>query len=379
MSGRILTTHTGSLPRPPALRDSLMAREAGVPVDESRLQRMVEAAVADVVRLQRESGVDVVNDGEQGKISYSTYVRDRLTGFEGESRAPGGGPSRDMTEHPDWAKRWLEMIGRAGLKRPACNGPIQVRDRDAVRRDIANLKRAAGDHEHLFLSAASPGVIAVFFANDYYPSHEAFVAALADAMAYEYRAIADAGIVLQVDCPDLAMSRHGLFADRSVEEFRSAIRTNVEALNAALTGIPPERVRIHVCWGNYAGPHSHDVPLREIVELLFEVRAAGLSIEAANPRHAHEFAVFDEVAVPEGRYLIPGVLDSTTNYIEHPDLVALRLGSYASRVGRENVMAGSDCGFATSAAMDMVVPSVVWKKLSAMSDGAAIASRDLWA
>ncbi len=377
MSGRILTTHTGSLPRPPALRDALIAREAGVPLDEPKLQRMIEEAVADTVRLQRESGVDIVNDGEQGKISYSTYVKDRLTGFEGESRAPSGGASRDMAEHPEWARRWLEMVGRAGLKRPACNGPIQVRDRDAVRRDIVTLKQAAVDHENLFMSAASPGVIAVFFANDYYPSHEAFVAALAEAMAYEYRTIAEAGIALQVDCPDLAMTRHGLFADKTVEEFRTAIRTNIEALNAALTGIPPERVRIHVCWGNYAGPHSYDVPLRVIVELLFEVRAAGLSIEAANPRHAHEFAVFDEVRLPEGKYLIPGVLDSTTNYIEHPDLVAQRLLNYATRVGRENVMAGSDCGFATSAPMEMVVPSVVWKKLAAMAEGAAIASRAL--
>jgi len=204
------------------------------------------------------------------------------------------------------------------------------------------------------------------------------VAALGDAMSHEYQAIAEAGITLQVDCPDLAMTRHGAFADKSVDEFRKAIRTNIEALNSALRGIPPERVRIHVCWGNYAGPHTYDVALREIIELLFELNAAGLSFEAANPRHAHEFTVFEDVPVPEGKYLIPGVLDSTTNYVEHPELIAQRLVNYAKRIGRENVMAGSDCGFATSAPMDMVVPSVVWKKLAAMSEGAAIASRALW-
>jgi len=284
-----------------------------------------------------------------------------------------------MVEHPEWAKRWMEMVGRAALKRPACNGPIKLRDREAVHRDIEALKAAAGDRPGgLFMSAASPGVIAVFFANGYYPSHEAFVAALADAMAYEYHAIADAGITLQVDCPDLAMTRHGMFADRSIEEFRHAIRTNIEALNSALSGIPPERARIHMCWGNYAGPHGHDVPLKEIIEVVFGVNVAGYAFEAANPRHAHEFTIFDDIRLPEGKYLIPGVLDSTTNYIEHPELVAQRLVNYAKRVGRERVMAGSDCGFATSASMDMVVPSVVWAKLAAMAEGAELATRELW-
>jgi 5-methyltetrahydropteroyltriglutamate--homocysteine methyltransferase len=378
LSGRILTTHTGSLPRPPQLRDALMAREAGIPVDEVRLREEVELAVGEIVRLQSEAGVDVVNDGEQGKISYSTYVKDRLAGFEGESRSPGGGGSRDMTEHPEWAKRWLEMMGRAALKRPACNGPIGLRDPGAVHRDIKALKTAAGDGRQLFMSAASPGVIAVFFVNDHYPSHEAFVGALADAMSHEYRAIAEAGITLQVDCPDLAMSRHNTFADKPVEEFRRALRTNVEALNSALRGIPPEQVRIHVCWGNYAGPHTYDVPLSEIVDILFGANAAGLSIEGANPRHAHEFAVFDEVKLPDGKYLIPGVLDSTNNYVEHPELISQRIVNYAQRVGRDNVMAGSDCGFATSAAMEMVVPSVVWAKLHALAEGAGLASRTLW-
>jgi 5-methyltetrahydropteroyltriglutamate--homocysteine methyltransferase len=379
MSGRIATTHTGSLPRAPRLREALIAREAGVPVDDARLREQIDRAVVDIVRQQREAGVDVVNDGEQGKISYSTYVKDRLAGFEGESRPPTGGASRDMAEHPDWAVRWQEMIGRAALKRPTCNGPISLRDPDAVRRDIAALQAAApaGDGG-LFLSAASPGVIAVFFANDYYPTHEAYVTAIAEAMRDEYRAIADSGITLQLDCPDLAMSRHGLFAGKTVEEFQRALRVNVGALNHALEAIPPERVRMHVCWGNYAGPHTYDVPLREIVEILFEANVAGLSFEAANPRHAHEFAVFDDVKLPEGRYLIPGVVDSTTNYVEHPDLVAQRLVAYASRVGGENVMAGSDCGFATSASMDMVVPSVVWTKLRAMAEGAELASRAIW-
>jgi len=283
-----------------------------------------------------------------------------------------------MEDHPEWAKRWLEMVGRAALKRPACNGPVALADPEAVERDIAALKAAASESDQLFMSAASPGVIAVFFGNDYYPSHEAFVAALADAMRHEYRTIIDAGITLQVDCPDLAMSRHSSFADKSVEEFRRALRVNIEALNSALTGVPPQRVRIHVCWGNYAGPHTYDIPLCEIVEILFEANAAGLSVEGANPRHAHEFAVFDEVKLPDGKYLIPGVVDSTTNYVEHPELVAQRIVNYAQRVGRDNVMAGSDCGFATSAPMEMVVPSVVWAKLKAMAEGAAIASSRLW-
>jgi 5-methyltetrahydropteroyltriglutamate--homocysteine methyltransferase len=371
---RIATTHTGSLPRAPRLREALVAREAGVPVDEARLREQIDRAVADVVRLQREAGVDVVNDGEQGKISYSTYVKDRLAGFEGEPRPPSGSASRDMEEHPEWAQRWRDMIGRAALRRPTCNGPISVRDPDAVHSDIAALRAAAPAGGRLFLSAASPGVIAVFFANEHYPSHEAFVGALADAMRHEYRAIAGAGITLQIDCPDLAMSRHGMFAGRTVEEYRRALRINVAALNHALEGIPPEQVRMHVCWGNYAGPHTHDVPLREIVDILFEANVSGLSFEAANPRHAHEFTIFDEVRVPDGRYLIPGVVDSTTNYVEHPELIAQRLVAYARRVGGENVMAGSDCGFATSASMDMVVPSVVWAKLRAMAEGAALAS-----
>ena len=378
MNCRFLTTHTGSLPRPPHLRDALVAREAGIPVDEQRLRSEVAGSVHEIVRLQREAGVDVLNDGEQGKISYSTYVKDRLTGFNGESRAPSGGGSRDMEDHPEWAKRWLEMVGRAALKRPACNGPVALADPEAVERDIAALKAAASESDQLFMSAASPGVIAVFFGNDYYPSHEAFVAALADAMRHEYRTIIDAGITLQVDCPDLAMSRRSSFADKSVEEFRRALRVNIEALNGALTGVPPQRVRIHVCWGNYAGPHTYDIPLCEIVEILFEANAAGLSVEGANPRHAHEFAVFDEVKLPDGKYLIPGVVDSTTNYVEHPELVAQRIVNYAQRVGRDNVMAGSDCGFATSAPMEMVVPSVVWAKLNAMAEGAAIASSRLW-
>jgi 5-methyltetrahydropteroyltriglutamate--homocysteine methyltransferase len=272
----------------------------------------------------------------------------------------------------------MEMIGRAALKRPACNGPISVADPDAVHRDIAALKAASTDGDRLFMSAASPGVIAIFFANDYYPNHEAFVGALADAMRYEYRAIAEAGITLQVDCPDLAMSRHNTQADRTIEEYRRAMRVNIEALNHALEGIPPDRVRMHVCWGNYAGPHSYDVPLREIVEIIFEAQPSGLAIEGANPRHAHEFMVFDEIRLPDGKYLIPGVVDSTTNYVEHPELIALRIVNYASRIGRDHVMAGSDCGFATSAPMEMVVPSVVWAKLKAMAEGADLASRKLW-
>ena len=376
--GRILTTHTGSLPRPRPLRDALVARDAGLPIDEARLQKEVEAAVDEVVRLQRDAGVDVVNDGEQGKLSYTVYVKDRLTGFEGESRPLATGTPRDVAEHPVLAQRWADN-SRGGASRPACVGPVRVKDEDAVHRDIAALKAAAGDDtQHLFMSAASPGVIAFFFANEHYSSHEAYVGALAEAMSYEYRAIVDAGITLQVDCPDLAMARGADYADKPIEEFRRSLRTNVEALNVALEGIPPERTRIHVCWGNYIGPHTHDVPLSELATIMFEARVAGYSIESANPRHAADFAVFDDLSLPDGKYLIPGVLDSTTNYVEHPDLVAHRLVEYAKRIGRDNVMAGSDCGFATGATSEMVVPSVVWVKLRAMADGAARASKVLW-
>jgi 5-methyltetrahydropteroyltriglutamate--homocysteine methyltransferase len=368
----ILTTHTGSLPRPPALTEALRRRDRGE-ANGDGLDAQIRDAVADVVRRQAASRVSVVNDGEAGKMGYSTYVKERLDGFGGE----GGliGMPADMAEFPDFMQR---VMGDIDFAMPACVGPVAYRDLDAVRADVANLKAAldGADVEDAFLSAASPGVIAVFLQNRHYPSHEEYVAALADEMKKEYDEIHQAGIVLQLDCPDLAMTRQ--MVDESLEDFRRRARVNVEALNHATRDIPPEDMRMHLCWGNYEGPHHLDVALRDIIDIVFEARPAAISFEAANPRHEHEWTVFEDVKLPEGKVLIPGVLDSTTNYIEHPDLVAQRLVRYAKLVGPENVMAGSDCGFATFANLLTVDPGITWAKLAAMADGAELASKDLY-
>jgi 5-methyltetrahydropteroyltriglutamate--homocysteine methyltransferase len=368
----ILTTHTGSLPRPPELTEALRRRDRGE-ANGDGLDAQVRDAVADVVRRQAASRVSVVNDGEAGKIGYSTYVKERLDGFGGE----GGliGMPSDMAEFPEFMQR---LMGDIDFAMPACIGPVAYRDLDAVRADIANLKAAldGADVEDAFLSAASPGVIAVFLQNQHYASHEEYVAALADEMKKEYDEIHSAGIVLQLDCPDLAMTRQ--MVDESLEDFRTRARVNVEALNHATRDIPPEDMRMHLCWGNYEGPHHHDVALRDIIDIVFEARPAAISFEAANPRHEHEWTVFEDVKLPEGKVLIPGVLDSTTNYIEHPELVAQRLVRYGKLVGPENVMAGSDCGFATFANLLTVDPGITWAKLSAMADGAELASKELY-
>jgi 5-methyltetrahydropteroyltriglutamate--homocysteine methyltransferase len=368
----VLTTHTGSLPRPPKLTEALRRRDHGQASGDD-LDAQVRDAVADVVRRQAASRVSVVNDGEAGKIGYSTYVKERLDGFGGE----GGliGMPSDMVEFPEFMQR---LMGDIDFAMPACIGPVAYRDLDAVRADIANLKAAleGADVEDAFLSAASPGVIAVFLQNQHYPSHEEYVAALADEMKKEYDEIHGAGIVLQIDCPDLAMTRQ--MVDESLEDFRRRARVNVEALNHATRDIPPEDMRMHLCWGNYEGPHHHDVALGDIIDIVFEARPAAISFEAANPRHEHEWTVFEDVRLPEGKILIPGVLDSTTNYIEHPELVAQRLVRYGKLVGPENVMAGSDCGFATFATLLTVDPGITWAKLSAMADGAELATKELY-
>jgi 5-methyltetrahydropteroyltriglutamate--homocysteine methyltransferase len=368
----ILTTHTGSLPRPPELTEALRRRDRGE-ANGDGLDAQVREAVADVVRSQAASRVSVVNDGEAGKIGYSTYVKERLDGFGGEGGLAG--MPADLAEFPGYLQR---VMGDIDFAMPACVGPVAYRDLDAVGADIANLKAAVevADVEDVFLSAASPGVIAVFLQNQHYPSHEEYVAALADEMKKEYDEIHRGGVVLQLDCPDLAMTRQ--MVDESLEDFRRRARVNVEALNHATRDIPPEDMRMHLCWGNYEGPHHHDVALRDIIDIVFEARPAAISFEAANPRHEHEWTVFEDVKLPEGRVLIPGVLDSTTNYIEHPELVAQRLIRYAKLVGPENVMAGSDCGFATFANLLTVEPGITWAKLAAMADGAELASKELY-
>ena len=368
----ILTTHTGSLPRPPELLDALQCRDRGEG-DGERLDEQVRAAVADVVRRQADAGVSVVNDGEAGKIGYATYVKERLDGFGGE--AGMAGLLADMAEFPDYMRR---VVSGVDFAMPACVGPVSYRGLNAVRADIANLQAAldGADVEDAFLSAASPGVIAVFLQNQHYPSHEEYVFALADAMKVEYDEIHRAGIVLQLDCPDLAMSGHML--GESLDDFRARARVNVEALAHATRDIPPDAMRMHLCWGNYEGPHHHDVALRDIIDIAFEARPAAISFEAANPRHEHEWTVFEDIELPEGKVIIPGVLDSTTNFIEHPKLVAQRLVRYGKLVGPENVMAGSDCGFATFASFLTVDPGITWAKLRAMAEGAALASRELY-
>ena len=374
---RILTTHTGSLPRPDDLTQAMFAREEGVPVDPAALAARIRSAVAEVVRKQTEVGVDVISDGEFSKPSYATYVKDRLAGFGGASHPL---QYRDLVDFPGMARRVFGDPGRARRKTPACTAPIALRDGEAARADVANLQAALAqvNAREAFLTAASPGVISLFFRNDHYPSHETYLFAIAEAMKHEYETVAGAGLVLQVDCPDLAMGRHIQFADLSVEEFRKMARLHLEALDYALARVPPEQARIHLCWGNYEGPHHYDVPLAEIIDLVFAARPAAVSFEAANPRHAHEWRVFESVKVPGGKVIVPGVIDSTTNFIEHPVLIADRITRYARLVGRENVIAGSDCGFGTWVGQAAVDPDIVWAKLGSLAEGARLASRELW-
>jgi len=380
-ANRILTTHTGSLPRASDLTAMLEALDAGTatdpaPADPADFDARVRRAVADVVQHQINAGVDVVNDGEQGKVGYSTYVRHRLTGFGGRSMVPVS--RADWADFPEAAARGER---RSAVARPTCDGPVEWRDRTAVQKDVANLRAALSGVQptDAFMTAASPGVIAHFLQNEHYPSREAYLARLVDVMKEEYDAIHRAGFVLQVDCPDLAMSRHLAFSNLSNAQFLKMAEANVEALNHALRDIPPDRMRLHLCWGNYEGPHHRDIPLREILPVVLKARPRALSFEGANPRHEHEWAVFKEIRLPDDRVIIPGVLDSTTNFIEHPELVAQRIVRYAEIVGRERVIAGTDCGFATFArSVNQVEPEITWAKFKAMSEGARLASKELW-
>jgi 5-methyltetrahydropteroyltriglutamate--homocysteine methyltransferase len=374
---RFLTTHTGSLPRPDDLIRMMYAKEEGVPVEREALAARVRAAVAEVVRKQVEAAIDLVNDGEMSKPSYATYVKDRLAGFGGTGNTF---VYQDLAEFPNLAKRVFGDPGRSRRKTPACNAPVQVRDPGAATADVDNLRAAlaqAGRTE-AFMSAASPGVVSLFFRNDHYPSQEAYLFAIAEAMRQEYEAVANAGIVLQIDCPDLAMGRHIQYAGLSLAEFRKRAGMHVEALNHALAHIAPERLRMHLCWGNYEGPHHCDVPLADIIDIVFAARPSAISFEAANPRHGHEWTLFERVKLPAGKVLIPGVIESKSNFIEHPELIAQRIGRYAHLVGRENVIAGSDCGYGTWVGQAAVDPDVVWAKLAALAEGARIASRQFW-
>jgi len=373
---RILTTHTGSLPRPRDLLGFLRDREEGRPIAEATLRERTRSAVLDVVKKQRETGLSAVNDGEQGRADYTIYVKDRLTGFAGESSS---WPNPDAEEFPEWTEM-ARQFAPPFQKRPACVGPVEWKDWPAVERDIQNLKdaAAAGGAEEVFMTSPSPGQIGRFLQNRYYPSDEKYLYTLADVMKREYQAIVDAGFVLQLDCPDLALGRHTQFSHLSLREFRDIAAMHVEVLNYAVADIPPDQMRIHVCWASTGGPHHRDLPLRDIADVVIKARPAGLVIAGANPRHEHEWKVWKDVKLPDGKVLVAGVIDSTTNFIEHPELVAERIERYAGVVGRENVIAGVDCGFGTFAGRVQVDTNIVWHKLRSLVEGASLASRALW-
>ena len=374
---RILTTHVGSLPRSQAVTDVLFARDRGDALDEEAANATIASAVQEVVRRQVDVGIDVVSDGEMSKISYATYIKDRLTGFAGDTpREPG----QDLVEFPRILKRLAETGATAKYARPRCVGDIRVKSTLPLRTDLDNMKAAtqAAAPADAFLNAASPGVIALFQPNEHYRTQDEYLEAVAEAMQAEYEGIVAAGLLVQIDAPDLAMGRHTMYRDRSTDDFLDRAALHIEVLNHALRNVPPDRVRMHVCWGNYEGPHHHDVPLELLLPVVIKARVQALLIEAANPRHAHEWAVFRDHLLPDDKVLVPGVLSTTTNYIEHPLLVAERICRFADVVGRERVIAGTDCGFGTFAGFGPVDPDVAYMKLGALVEGARIATDRLW-
>ena len=365
------TTHVGSLPRSQKVVDFLFARERGEDYDQTAFDACMRDAVMENVRRQKEAGIDIVSDGECSKISYATYVKDRYTGFSGDSarNAPA-----DLKLFPSFLERLAKSSGTPSYARPQCTGPVESRGQDELKKDIANLKAAMAAHgvEQGFMNAASPGVISLFLQNAHYPDRQAYLDALADAMREEYRTILDAGLALQLDCPDLALSRHMLFADISDAEFLAVAETHVTALERALDGLPRDNIRLHICWGNYEGPHCCDIDMATMFPLLMRVPARHVLFETANPRHGHEWTVFRDRAqdIPPDKVLVPGAVDTTTNFIEHPDLVAQRLERFTDIVGKDRVVAGSDCGFGTFAGFGAVDPEIAWAKLATLADGA---------
>ena len=376
---RILTTHVGSLPRSDDLVRMLHLKEKGEAYDQAQFDRCVAQSVDKIVARQVAAKIDLVSDGEMSKISYATYLKDRLNGFNGtatENRA-----AADLVDFLGYARRLVEQGGtERSLQGPACDGPLSVRDAAPLQKDLTNFTAAIRAHQPTegFLTASSPGVVSVFLQNQYYPDDDAYLEALAGILKEEYEAIVAAGVTLQLDCPDLAMGRHVVHRKKSVAEFRRVVAHHVEVLNAATANISPESMRIHLCWGNYQGPHHHDIDLSDILDLVYRARPHAISMEAANPRHEHEWAVFDKHPLPDEKIVIPGVIDSTSNFIEHPELVAQRICRYANKVGRERVIAGTDCGFATFAERPAVDPEIAWAKLASLVEGAAVASRQLW-
>jgi 5-methyltetrahydropteroyltriglutamate--homocysteine methyltransferase len=374
---RILTTHVGSLPRSQAVTDVLFGRERGELPDRSAAAAVIADAVAAVVRRQVETGIDVVSDGETSKISYATYIADRFAGFGGDTpREPG----QDLVEFPRFMAKLAASGATAKYRRPRCVGAIVPKDVGPLNEDLANLRKAVDAAQPLeaFMNAASPGVLALFQPNDYYPTQDAYLEALGEAMRAEYEAVVGAGFLLQIDAPDFGMGRHTMYRHATVEEYLGAAARHVEVLNHALRNLPADRMRMHICWGNYEGPHHHDVPLELLLPVVIRAKPQALLFEAANPRHAHEWAVFKRQQVPDDKVLVPGVLSTTTNYVEHPELVAERLVRFADIVGRERVIAGTDCGFGTFGGFGPVDPDIVYLKLGSLVEGARIASGMLW-
>jgi 5-methyltetrahydropteroyltriglutamate--homocysteine methyltransferase len=367
---RILTTHVGSLPRPDDLLALVVGKDQQEIGREPVFEGCVNSAVQAIVRQQVDAGIDIVNDGEMSKVTYATYVTERLTGFDGASRPPARAPF-EASIFPEYYRSALSGVGT--VKRPVCTAPIAWRGDAFVQRDIDNLREAVAHTPAVdaFMTAASPGIVCDYLENDFYASEEAYLYAVADAMRCEYRAIVDAGVILQLDAPDLTAAWR--------PDTRAAAELRIAVMNHALQGLPEEQIRLHLCWGNMEAPHTHDVPLERIFDVVSKIHAQAISFEGANPRHAHEWKYFKDHALPDGKIIVPGVLDSTTNFVEHPELVAERLVHYAELVGRENVIAGTDCGFSTIArAEPLVHPSVTWAKFKAMADGARLASDQLW-
>lgn len=375
---RILTTHVGSMPRPQYVVDQLFAQDRGENYDPDAFDAVMTRAVREVVAKQTAAGVDIVSDGEMSKISYATYIRHRLTGFE-IADAPRATP-KDLDDFPAFKERLAQQGGTPKYHRPVVRGAITIKDFTPLDKDIANLTTALAGSGATdgFMNAASPGVIAIFQPNEYYQTEEAYLQALAEVMKVEYERITQAGLILQVDCPDLAMGRHIRFRDADTETFKRAARRQVEALNYALENVPADRVRMHLCWGNYEGPHTHDIDLVEIIDIVLSAKPQAIQFEASNPRHAHEWRVWTEARIPDDKILIPGVLDTTTNFVEHPDLIAERIERYTNIVGKERVIAGTDCGFGTFAGFGAVHPDIAYAKLTSLAEGARRISAKLW-
>ena len=379
MTDRILTTHVGSLPRSAAVTDLVFATERGDPVDAAQFDAVIGAAVDDAVARQVAAGIDLVSDGEMSKISYATYIKDRITGFDGDSPRT---PPADLEDFPSFLERQSKGGGTPTYRRPKCVGPVAPKTLAPLDDDLKHMAAALAKHAPVggFMNAASPGVIALFQPNEHYPTQDAYLEALAEAMRPEYEAIVGAGLILQLDSPDLGLGRHMMYKDRSDADYLTLIGQHVAVLNHALRNVPADRVRMHVCWGNYEGPHTHDVEMGVILPTLMQAKPAGLLFETSNPRHQHDWNYFVEMLdiIPDEKVLIPGVIDSTTNFVEHPRVVAERIERFAGIVGRERVIGGTDCGFSTFAGFGAVDPDIVYAKLGALAEGAALASRKLW-